>query len=167
MIISRHDCINKLFELDTPENDNICLPLLSSMLNDPNLIVDSDILSFLLSNNVKLPVVDFYLLLNNKAHPIIKQLLTCDGKEVFYFIKLATSIITQATITLEHQFKDDLVGANQFILYLGLPELSEALGIYFNTGDYASLVNQLEYNKKDVEIILKSSKNNNVQTNTK
>lgn len=160
MIINRHDCIKELIRLDTEENDKECSPLLNRMLEDTELDIDEEILIFLIKNNVKLSVVDFYLLLNNKAHPIIKQLLTCEGKEVFHFIKLATSIITQATITLEHQFENDLFGANQFIHYLGLPELSDALSVYFNTGKYDRLVSQLNNNKKDVEIILKSYKNN-------
>lgn len=160
MIINRHDCIKELIRLDTDDNDKECSPLLNRMLEDTELDIDEEILTFLIKNNVKLPVVDFYLLLNNKAHPIIKQILTCDGKEVFNFIKLATSIITQGTITLEHQFKDDLLGANEFIHNIGLPELSESLSIYFSTGDYSYLISQLDENKRDIEIILKSYKNN-------
>ena len=100
------------------------------------------------------PVVMFYKKLNNKAHKIIKEILTCDGKPVNTYIKIATSIITQGAITLEHCFEDDVEGQNHFIEYLGLENLSKGLAEYFSTGSYKLLVDSVNANKEDVKSIL-------------
>jgi hypothetical protein len=99
-------------------------------------------------------VCSFYLTLNNKAHKIIKEILTCEDKPVSTYIKIATSIITQGTIAIEHQFKDDINGQNEFIECLNLKELSGAISEYFNTGNYESLVIAVNKNKSDVKALL-------------
>ena len=101
------------------------------------------------------PVVGFYTNLNNKAHKIIKESLTCDGKSVATYIKIATSLITQATIALEHLYTtDDNEAQNNFIECIGLKELSRGLNIYFETGDHTVLVKAVHNNRKDIKQIL-------------
>lgn len=100
------------------------------------------------------PVVMFYKRLNNKAHKIIKEILTCEGKPINTYIKIATSIITQSAITLEHDFERDVEGQNNFIQCLGLKNLSRGLYEYFTTGDYTLLVSSVNANKEDIKLIL-------------
>ena len=57
-----------------------------------------------------------------KLHKIISELLRDDSKSACDCIKTITSLITQATITLEKQF-NDIEEANEFIECVGLKEL--------------------------------------------
>ena len=96
----------------------------------------------------------FYLLLNNKAHKVIKEILCCENKPVSNYIKIATSLITQATITLEHTCQDNIELQNELIESLRLKELSHGLNVYFTTGDYTELVETVLQTRKDVKSIL-------------
>lgn len=149
MLISKHDCYNILFELQS-NGDNVHEDLKKFMRNKnytPKCVVD-----YLKDNNY--PVIEFYLRLNNKAHKIIKEILTCENKPVATYIKIATSIITQATISLEHMDKDDIEQQNLLINNLHLKELTNALNNYFTTGDYTLLVDTIKESREDVKAIL-------------
>ena len=149
MLISKHDCYNVLFELQSSGVD-VHEDLKKFMRNKtytPKCVID-----YLKDSNY--PVIEFYLRLNNKAHKIIKEILTCENKPVATYIKIATSIITQATISLEHMDKDDIEQQNILIDNLHLKELSKALNIYFTSGDYAPLVDAVKESREDVKAIL-------------
>ena len=120
MLTSRHDCLCILNELEKQGID---------ITEDIKLAVANKVPKSVVSvlRERKDPVVQFYLTLNNKAHKIIKEILTCDGKPINNYIKIATSIITQSAITLEHCFVDDMDGQNAFIKNMGLENLSRGL----------------------------------------
>ena len=99
-------------------------------------------------------VVNFYLNLNKKAHKIIKEILTCDGATVGTYVKIATSLITQSVITMEHLYENDVEGQNHFMECIGTARLAEALAHYFNTGEYDELIEAVNMNKRDVKSIL-------------
>ena len=148
MLINRHDCIDLLIKRkDTDE-------FISYLLNHPEESINYDICQYIIENDIEVPVIDHYRFLNNKAHKVIKEVLESEGKDVATYIKIATSLITQATITLEHQFKDDVKGANDFITNTLLSELSQALYLYFNHNDYSELVNTINKVKNDIKLIL-------------
>ena len=150
MLINRHDCIELLMK----QNDIKAEKLLSKLMSDPNLTINKEICDYFIERDLDVPTITHYKHLNNKAHKIIKEVLECDGKDVATYIKMATSLITQATITLEHQFKDNLEGANTFIQNTLLCELSQALYIYFNYNDYTELVNTVDKIRYDIKLIL-------------
>ena len=150
MLINRHDCIEVLMHRDDHKADT----LLNYLINHPEESINKDICKYFIKNNIQIPVIEHYKLLNNKAHKIIKEVLECEGKDVATYIKIATSLITQATITLEHQFKDDVDGANTFIRNTLLCELSQALYLYFNYNDYKELVNVIDKVRYDIKLIL-------------
>lgn len=147
MLASKHKCFIILHDL---QNEGIDV---SGFIKDINSgTIPKEIVNKLIEQNDN--VCNFYLLLNNKAHKIIKEILTCEDKPVSTYIKIATSIITQATISLEHLYRDDINGQNDFIECLNLAELSSAISEYFNTGDYSHLVNAVNKNKEDVKLLL-------------
>ena len=148
MLIERHTCYNLLLKYE-----NECSTIIKEMINN-NTDVNSEIITFLLGKGESLPVVEHYSLLNKKAHKIIKEIMNCDGKDVATYIKIATSLITQGTITLEHKFKDDIKGSNEFIKCTKLPELSEALSIYFRDNNFKPLVYEVNNIKKDIKLII-------------
>lgn len=147
MLTNKHECFNILRDLES-QGYNITEDIHTVMENKvPKSVVN-------VLKERKDPVVEFYTLLNNKAHKIIKEILTCDGKPINNYIKIATSIITQSAITLEHCFEDDVDGQNSFIHNMGLENLSKGLYEYFSTGDYSLLVESVLQNKEDVKAIL-------------
>ena len=150
MLTSKHNCNLILFELQNSGQD-ITQELKELIHKDkiPKCVVNELI-------KQEDPVVKFYLNLNNKAHKVIKELLTCDNddKSIVNFIKIATSLITQGMITVEHVYKDNIEGQNHFIECLGLKDLANGLSEYFNSGDYTLLVNAVHNNKNDVKLIL-------------
>lgn len=150
MLIYKHECLDRLFKY---EKDNNCQHLIKETID--NDYPSEKVIKFLVDRNEELPVVEHYSLLNKKAHKIIKEILNCDGKDVATYIKIATSLITQGTITLEHKFKDDIKGANNFIKCTRLPQLSEALSLYFSYGNFNPLVEEINLIKKDIKIIIK------------
>lgn len=150
MLINKHDCYSILYELQEQGQD---------VTEDLKQIVHENVIPKKVVEELKIrnnPVVNFYLNLNNKAHKIIKELLTCDNenKSIVDFIKVATSLITQGMITVEHLYKDDIAGQNYFIECLGLKELSSGLSDYFNSGDCTNLIKAVHNNKTDVKSIL-------------
>lgn len=150
MLINKHDCYSILYQLQEQGQD---------ITEELKQVVHEDIVPKKVIEELKRnqnPVVNFYLNLNNKAHKIIKELLTCDNedKSIVNFIKVATSLITQGMITVEHLYKDDIEGQNYFIECLGLKELASGLSDYFNSGDYTNLVEAVHKNKTDVKSIL-------------
>ena len=147
MLASKHECFNILRELETQGTD-ISEDIKIVMQNK----IPKSVVEVLKTKNN--PVITFYTTLNNKAHKIIKEILTCDGKPINNYIKIATSIITQSAITLEHCFEDDVDGQNSFIYNMGLENLSKGLYEYFSTGDYTLLVKSVLANKEDVKVIL-------------
>lgn len=150
MLMEVHDCLDTLLKY---ENESDCRELISEFINN-KCRINSDIIRFLLNKDEVIPAVEHYKLLNNKAHKIIHDIMVCDGMEVFVYIKIATSLITQATITLEHQFKNNIKGANSFITCARLRELSKALSIYFETGHYEILVKEVNLIRQDIKIII-------------
>lgn len=150
MLISRHKCIEQLMTCQDDHSDR----LIKYLVNHPDKEINREIYSYLKKHNIDVPTADHYLLLNNKAHKIIKEVLESEGKDIATYIKIATSLITQATITLEHQFKDNPIGANEFISNTLLAEISQALYLYFNQGDYSELVNVINDVKQDLKVLL-------------
>jgi hypothetical protein len=148
MLINKHDCFNILFEIQSKGND---------VHNEITELMNNNVIPKCVINELKeqhYPTIEFYLNLNNKAHKIIKEVLCCENKPVSNYIKMATSIITQATITLEHMNPDDIVAQNTLIENLHLRELSKALNTYFTYGDYTSLVNTIKETRTDIKAIL-------------
>lgn len=149
MLATKHDCYTILHELrksgvDTSKDVR--------MLSEKDIIPESVVKVLKEKND---PVICFYTNLNKKAHKLIKELLTCEGKSVGTYIKIATSLITQGTITLEHTYdKKDVDGQMAFIECLGLKALSEGLAKYFTSGDYSQLVESVKKNRMDVKQIL-------------
>ena len=148
MIINKHDCFNMLFEIQSKGTD--VHHELTELMN--NNTVPKVIIKKLKEQHY--PAIEFYITLNNKAHKIIKEVLCCENKPVSNYIKMATSIITQATITLEHMNPEDIVTQNTLIENLHLPELSKALNIYFTEGNYTPLVNAIKETRTDIKAIL-------------
>lgn len=148
MLIELHNCLDTLLKYESE-----CQELIGNYINN-GCIADKEIIKFLISKDEYLPAVEHYKLLNNKAHKIIHDIMICDGMEVFVYIKIATSLITQATLTLQHQFKDNIKGANDFITCTRLRELSKALSIYFETGIYDNLVKEVNLIREDIKIIV-------------
>lgn len=149
MLINKHDCYSVLFEMQS-QGKNVQEDISKFMKNHD--YVPPVVITYLKEQNY--PTIEFYLRLNNKAHKVIKEILTCDNKPVSNYIKIATSLITQATITLEHTCKDDIQLQNRLIEALYLKELSKALNIYFAEGDYTKLVETVNRIKQDVKLIL-------------
>ena len=148
MLINKHDCYNLLFKLQS-EGINVDEDIPTLMREHK---VPKSIVNYLKEQDY--PTIRFYLNLNNKAHKIIKEVLCCENKPVSNYIKIATSIITQATITLEHMSPDDIDEQNTLIENLHLKELSHALNVYFTTGNYSELVNTVKETREDVKAIL-------------
>ena len=147
MLADKHKCFVILHKLQSEGID------VKDYIKDiENGIIPKAVIKELVDQNDN--VCLFYLRLNNKAHKLIKEILTCDGKSVSTYIKIATSLITQGTIALEHSYKDDINGQNEFIECLNLKEISKALNEYFTTGDYKSLVEVINANKRDVKSLL-------------
>lgn len=148
MLCSKHDCYSILSDLQNSGND------VSAELYEVihNSTVPKIVIKELISRDDA--VVSFYLNLNNKAHKIIKEVLTCEGKPVSTYIKIASSIITQGVITMEHIYESDIAGQNNFVECLGLKRLSEGINIFFETGDYTPLVEAVQQNKLDVKTLL-------------
>ena len=148
MLANKHDCYCILLELKDQGQD------VSNDLNE--IIQDNSIPKTVIKELIKRDnnVVRFYLNLNNKAHKIIKEILSCEGKSVSTYIKIATSIITQGVISMEHLYESDINGQNDFIECLGLKDLSNGISVYFQTGDYKPLVDAVNRNKYDVKSLL-------------
>ena len=148
MLCNKHDCYSILADLQNSGND------VSAELYEVihNSTVPKIVIKELISRDDA--VVSFYLNLNNKAHKIIKEVLTCEGKPVSTYIKIASSIITQGVITMEHIYESDIEGQNNFVECLGLKRLSEGINIFFETGDYTPLVEAVQQNKLDVKTLL-------------
>ena len=70
MLISKHDCYNVLFELQSNGVD--VHEDLKRFMKDKNY-TPKCVINYLKDNNY--PVIEFYLRLNNKAHKIIKEIL--------------------------------------------------------------------------------------------
>lgn len=147
MLASKHKCFVLLHDL---QKENVDIKDYVKELNNGN--IPKEIVNKLIEQNDN--VCNFYLNLNKKAHKIIKEILTCEDKPVGTYIKIATSIITQGTIALEHLYADDINGQNEFIDCLNLAELSSAIAEYFNSGDYTHLVDAVNKNKADVKLLL-------------
>ena len=148
MLANKHDCYAILFKLQE-QGEDITTELKELLETDtiPKRVVNELV-------NQDNDVVNFYLNLNKKAHKIIKEILTCEGKPVGTYLKIATSIITQGVIAMEHLYKDDIDGQTNFIECLRLKEISTALSTYFNNGDYSELVEVINLNKADVKLLL-------------
>lgn len=152
MLITKHDAYKYLFELKDKGID------ISKCIYEMGVTgrVGTESIK-LLTEHYNLPVVNFYVLLNNKrngSHYLIKEILQCTGKPVSTYIKIATSLITQATITLEKQFQNDSLGANKFIECVGLAKLSNALSEYFTNNNYEPLVETIQDIRTDIKTLL-------------
>ena len=106
-----------------------------------------------------IPSIEFYSMLSKKLHKIVKEVLDNRPRPVSECIKTATSIITQATITLEKQFSANTVkDSNEFINCIGLEQLAEALHIFFKTGESDKLQSEINRVRDDILFV----KNNNL-----
>jgi hypothetical protein len=150
MIISRHRSLELLMQNKSDKTEK----LIKFLLSHANESINKEIYSYFKKNKIQLPTAEHYLLLNKKAHKVIKEVLESEGKDVATYIKIATSLITQATITLEHQFREDVNGANEFISNTMLADLSNALYLYFNYNDYSLLVSTIDKVRIDVKFLL-------------
>ncbi len=152
MLTSKHKCYSILFNL---QNEGIDI---SNELNEVRVenTTPKVVIRELVKNDDD--VVRFYLNLNNKAHKVIKNILTCEGKPVSEYIKIASSLITQGVITMEHIYQSDVAGQNEFVDCIGLRRLSEGINAYFNTGDYTDLVEAVNQNQIDVKLLLDTIK---------
>lgn len=150
MLVNKHDCYTVLFKLES-SGCNVQEDISKLMSSDT---VPRSVISYLKETGH--PTIDFYLNLNKKAHKIIKELLSCENKPVSNYIKIATSLITQAIITIEHTCQDNVEAQNQLIENLGLQRLSSSLTDYFSTGDPTNLVSAVMSNRQDVKDILDS-----------
>lgn len=128
-----------------------------SNLNDENLIRNyliSDVIDISVIAKLHLtepiPAVSFYSMLLSKLHKITVELMRLEPLQVSECIKTATSIITQATITLEKQFKNDQESANEFMDCIGLKSLSKALYVFFTNGNSALLESELNRVRDDM-----------------
>ena len=148
MLINKHDCYSILFKMQSSGTD-VHKDIKKLMSEN---CVPKSVINYLKDNNY--PVIEFYMNLNNKAHKIIKEVLTCENKPVSNYIKIATSIITQATITIEHTCQNDINTQNKLIENLHLKELTHGLNEYFTTGDYTELVRTVHETRQDVKDIL-------------
>ena len=149
MLANKHKCFSILHEM---KQSGIDTSADVKLLAEKNIVPKSVVKALKESGD---PVVCFYTGLNKKAHKLIKELLTCQGKSVGTYIKIATSIITQGTIAIEHTYdKQDADGQQSFMECLGLRELSSGLAEYFRTGNYTSLVEAVHRNREDVKQIL-------------
>ena len=148
MLTTKHECYSILHELQESGSD------VTDALNE--VLTKNAVPKIVVKELVKRedPVSMFYLNLNKKAHKVIKELLTCEGKPVSNYIKIATSLITQGVITGEHVYTSDVDGQNDFFECLGLKQLSDGINIYFNTGDYSKLVEAVNQNRLDVKSLL-------------
>ena len=147
MLANKHKCFVILHELQ-----NSGVDVKQYIIDIENGIIPKIVVEELVKQNDN--VCSFYLRLNNKAHKIIKEILTCEDKPVSTYIKIATSIITQATIALEHLYENDINGQNEFIDCLHLKELSNAISEYFSTGNFNYLVDAVNMNKEDIKLLL-------------
>ena len=149
MLIDKHECYNILFDL---QSSGIATHEDISRFMKERDYIPKCVINYLIEQNN--PTIEFYKLLNNKAHKIIKEILTCENKTVSTYIKIASSLITQATITLEHTCQDDIDKQNELIKNLHLKELTHGLNIYFSTGNYRELVDVVLETRNDIKAIL-------------
>ena len=117
-------------------------------------VVNKEYLINLYSNSktCKNYVIEFYRFLIKKLHKIVTELLSEEPKTACECIKTITSIITQATITIEKQF-DNLEDVNEFIDCVGLKQLSNSLYTYFSTSDLSAIEKELLRIRKDIEFV--------------
>lgn len=104
------------------------------------------------SQTCKNYTIEFYKFLIKKLHKIVTELLSDEPKTACECIKTITSIITQATITIEKQF-DNLEDVNEFIDCVGLRALSNSLYTYFSTSDLSAIEKELLRVRKDIEFV--------------
>lgn len=128
-----------------------------SELDDPNLIrdyliykdIDTDVL-LKLHEAEPLLTIEFYSFLLNKLHKITTNLLRLEPLQVSECIKTATSIITQATITLEKHSKGNTEMSDEFIQCVGLPSLAKSIYVLFSTGKSEMLESELNRVRDDM-----------------
>ena len=146
MLTTKHECYSILYDKEQQGVD--VTEQLKEVVNNvtPKLVVRQ-----LIERND--PVVEFYTRLNTKAHKIRKEILTCEGKDVATYIKIATSIITQSVIALEHM-DCSVQEQNHFVNCLGITDLADGISTYYKTGDFIPLTQAVERNKQDVKSIL-------------
>lgn len=149
MLATKHECHLILAEM---KSSGIDVSSDVRSLTASGIIPKSVVSELVKRNNT---VCEFYLRLNNKAHKVIKELLTCEGKPVGSLIKIATSLITQGIITIEHSYNsDDINGQNNFIECVGLKDLADGISEYFSSGNSDILVSAIMNNRADVKLLL-------------
>ena len=149
MLATKHDCHLILVDM---KNRGMDISEDLHLLRDSN-VISKKVVSELVERNNE--VCDFYLRLNNKAHKIIKELLSLDERSIGSAIKTATSLITQGIIAIEHLYSvDDINGQNNFIECVGLKELADGISEYFGTGKADKLLEALNNNRTDVKLLL-------------
>lgn len=140
MLISKQEYFKRVSDLndtdvlrDYLESDNI----------DPDVVIK-------LHSDKPLPSITFYSMLLGKLHKITTELLKLEPLQVSECIKTATSIITQATITIEKQFKEDQDSSDELIECIGLKQLAKALYVFFSNGNSALLESELNRVREDI-----------------
>jgi hypothetical protein len=152
MILTKHDCLVALSEMNFIDDEKH-KEIVDRVIREnvpPKELIES------FKSDKTNDIVNFYMNLNSKAHKIIKEILTCEGKPISNYIKIATSIITQGIIAIEHLYSDDnnTDRQNNFIECLGLNDLSKGIYEYFNTGNADLLIQSVNNNRNDVKLIL-------------
>lgn len=150
MIIDRHDCIQTLIEM---QNNGIDTEKeLAEYIQDDS-VIPSCVIDYLRENNNS--IIAFYDRLNNKSHKIIKELFdsNSDTTTKVQCVKLATSIITQAMIMMEHEMRDDVEKQNEFMKNIGIKSLSKGLCDYFNSNNAFGLIEAIQSNRRDIKNI--------------
>lgn len=140
MLISKQDYFKRISELNDSD-------LIRNYLDSNNIDIDV----ILKLHRIKpILTVEFYLFLLNKLHKITTNLMRLDPLPLSECVKTATSIITQATITLEKHSKNDLDISDEFIKCVGLSSLSKSLYIFFSTGNSDLLESELSRIREDI-----------------
>lgn len=98
-----------------------------------------------------IPSAEFYIFLSKKLHKVVKEALNDEPRPMSECIKTVTSIITQATITLEKQFSDKPIKeSNEFIRSVGLDTLSKSLSAFFENGNSEPIQNEIKRVREDI-----------------
>jgi len=66
MLINRHDCIDILIKQNSEEAEK----LLHYLINHQDININKTICKYFVDNNINIPTIEHYKLLNNKAHKI-------------------------------------------------------------------------------------------------
>ena len=144
MLISKQEYFKRISTLDN--SNDLIRDYLATNTVDTEILVK-------LHQEQPIPIISFYSMLLSKLHKITTELLRREPLQVSECIKTATSIITQATITLEKQFVNDSDSANEFMECTRLKHISKALYVFFSLGESKLLESELDKVRDDLLFI--------------